>query len=132
MECDKWRDLQTIIKVISERYDKTRRRAEEPTVRYYISSLAADAEQFNSFIRQYWGIENKLHWVLDVVMGEDASRKRTKSSPQNFSVVFKTALAMLKSYNPHPEVKRGPSIKTKRKMGGWSDLHLSAMLNIYA
>jgi hypothetical protein len=94
--------------------------------------LATDAEQFNSFIRQHWGIENKLHWMLDVTMGEDASRKRAKNSPQNFSVVFKTALSMLKSYNPRPEVKRGPSIKTKRKMGGWSDMHLSAILNIDA
>jgi ribosome-binding protein aMBF1 (putative translation factor) len=68
--------------------------------------------------------------MLDVTMGEDASRKRAKNSPQNFSVVFKTALTMLKSYNPVPHRKKGPSIKTKRKMGGWSDEHLSAMLNI--
>jgi predicted transposase YbfD/YdcC len=130
IEVDKWRNVQTVIKVTAERYDKTKRRAEEPTVRYYISSLSADAKEFNSLIRQHWGIENKLHWMLDVTMGDDASRKRAKNSPQNFSVVFKTALTMLKNYNPMPHRKKGPSIKTKRKMGGWSDEHLSAMLNI--
>jgi len=60
-------------------------------------------------------------------MGEDASRKRIKNSPQNFSVVFKTALTMLKNY----KLEKGkPSIKTKRKMGGWSDEHLIAMMGI--
>jgi predicted transposase YbfD/YdcC len=130
IDCDKWRGLRTVIKVVSERYDKTRQRVEEPSIRYYISSLSTDAELFNSFIRQHWGIENKLHWVLDVTMGEDAARKRARNSPQNFSVVFKTALTMLKAYNPRPDIKKGPSIKTKRKMGGWSDQHLSAMLNV--
>ena len=65
----------------------------------------------------FGGIENKLHWMLDVAMGEDASRKRAKNSPQNFSVVFKTALTMLKNYKP-VEKKKQPSIKTKQKMGG--------------
>jgi hypothetical protein len=68
--------------------------------------------------------------MLDVEMGEDASRKRAKNSPQNFSAVFKTALAMLKKYNPEPEKRRCPSVKTKRKMGGWSDIYLSAMLYV--
>ncbi|KAA6317735.1 hypothetical protein EZS27_032156 [termite gut metagenome] len=60
-------------------------------------------------------------------MGEDASRKREKNSPQNFSVVFKTALTMLKKYNPE---KENPSIKTKRNMGGWSEQQLIAMMGI--
>lgn len=130
VDVDKWRGIRTVIKVVGERYDKAKHRAEEPTVRYYISSLYADAETFNALVRQHWGIENKLHWMLDVAMGEDASRKRAKNSPQNFSVVFKTALTMLKNYNPRPDIKKGPSVKTKRKMGGWSDEHLSAMLNV--
>jgi len=130
LDLDKWPDARTVLKVVSERYDKTLGRDEESAVRYYISSLSADAEVFNSLVRQHWGIENKLHWMLDVVMGEDVSRKRAKNSPQNFSVVFKTALTMLKSYNPFPERKKGPSVKTKRKMGGWSDEHLAAMLNV--
>lgn len=127
---EKWKNLQTVVKVVSIRYNKTKQQQEEPAVRYYISSLSADADMFNNLIRQHWGIENKLHWMMDVTMGEDASRKRAKNSPQNFSVVFKTALTMLKNYNPRPDRKKGPSIKTKRKMGGWSDECLAEMLNM--
>jgi hypothetical protein len=58
------------------------------------------------------------------------SRKRVKNSPQNFSVVFKTALSMLKQYTPGPDKKKQPSIKTKRKMGGWLDKCLRDMINI--
>ncbi len=65
--------------------------------------------------------------MLDCVMGEDASRKRMKNSPVNFSVVAKTALAILKKYNPR---KKRISIKTKRKVRGWSDECLRDMLAI--
>jgi predicted transposase YbfD/YdcC len=127
---DKWRNVQTVIKIVCQRYNKTKQQAEEPTTRYYISSLKNDAQAFNSLVRKHWAIENNLHWELDVTMGEDASRKRAKNSPLNFSVVCKTALTMLKKYSPFPQKKRIPSIKSKRKIGGWSHEHLSAMLNV--
>ncbi len=126
----KWKNAKTLIKIVSGRYNKTKQIQEEDATRYYISSLDTDAKKLNSLIRQHWGIENKLHWLLDVTMGEDASRKRAKNSPENFSVVFKTALSMLKQYTPRPDKKKQPSIKTKRKMGAWSDKCLSDMLNI--
>jgi predicted transposase YbfD/YdcC len=52
---------------------------EEPTVerRYYLSSLAVDVEQFARAVRGHWGVENSLHWCLDVQVGEDQSRART-------------------------------------------------------
>jgi predicted transposase YbfD/YdcC len=124
---DKWKNITTLVKIVSERDNKTAQKQEEPTIRYYISSLEQEEAAFNAQIREHWGIENKLHWLLDVSMGEDASRKRSKNSPQNFSVVFKTALSMLKKYKL-PKGK--PSIKTKRKIGGWSDEHLIAMLGM--
>lgn len=130
VDVQKWPALRTVVKVVAQRYNKTKRIDEELSVRYYISSLNADAAVFNRLIRQHWGVENELHWLLDVTMGEDASRKRAKNSPQNFSVVFKTALTMLKRYNPRPDIKRRPSIKTKRKMGGWSDNCLEELLNM--
>lgn len=126
----KWKNIKTVIKVVSERYNKTIQKQEEVAIRYYISSRETTPDKFNALIRGHWAIENNLHWMLDVTMGEDSSRKRVKNSPQNFSVVFKTALAMLKKYNPRQDRKKGPSIKTKRKMGGWSDEHLSAMMGI--
>jgi predicted transposase YbfD/YdcC len=130
IDINKWKGVKSLVKIVSERYNKTTHKQEEPSTRYYIYSLEQDAVTFNTQIRSHWGIENKLHWLLDVSMAEDASRKRAKNSPQNFSVVFKTALSMLKKYNPRPDKKKGPSVKTKRKMGGWSDEHLIAMLGI--
>jgi predicted transposase YbfD/YdcC len=126
----KWSKARTLIKIVSERYNKTKQQQEESMTRYYISSLESDAKLFNLLVREHWGIENKLHWLLEVTMGEDASRKRTKNSPQNFSVVCKTAWTILKKYTPRTDKKKQPSIKTKRKMGGWSDQCLREMLNM--
>jgi predicted transposase YbfD/YdcC len=115
IDTEKWKNAQTPVKIVGERYNKTLHREEETTVRYYISSLNGKPEDFNRLVRSHWGIENRLHWQLDVCFGEDASRKRQENSPVNFSTVFKTALTMLKRYKFH---KGNPSIKTKRKMGG--------------
>jgi len=60
---DKWPDIKTLVKVVSERYNKAAKKQEEPTIRYYISSLTSDAQRFNSLVRSHWGIENKLHWI---------------------------------------------------------------------
>ncbi len=127
IDTNKWPNVVSLIKVVSERYDKTNQRQEETAIRYYISSLTTENKRFNSLIRAHWAIENNLHWMLDVTMGEDASRKRAKNSPRNFSVIAKTVLTMVKKYKP---LKGGTSIKRKRKMGGWSDEHLIAMMGM--
>ncbi|CAD5255432.1 transposase (fragment) [Imperialibacter sp. 89] len=67
----------------------------EASIRYYISSLTQSAQQINTAIRDHWAIENKLHWVLDVVFNEDASRKRKGNSAANFNVITKVALSLL-------------------------------------
>ncbi len=64
----------------------------EREIRYYITSLRPDAERLNASIRQHWGIENKLHWVLDVGFREDLDRKRASHAAQNFSVLNRIAL----------------------------------------
>ena len=129
IDCEKWRGVRTVIKVVSDRYIKREQRQEQSCVRYYISSLEADAQRFSNIIRSHWGIENSLHWMLDVSFGEDSSRKRAKNSAMNFSLVFKAALAMLKKYRVYPN-KRDISIKRKRNVGGWSDKHLIAMMGM--
>jgi hypothetical protein len=68
----------------AERYHKATGKTERE-IRYYITSLKPDAARLNSVIRQHWGIENKLHWVLDVGFGEDLDRKRAGHAAQNFS-----------------------------------------------
>ena len=65
--------------------------------RYYISSLALDAELIASSVRKHWSVENNLHWQLDVSFNEDYGRKKNNAAV-NFSLVSKTALSMLKHY----------------------------------
>ena len=78
--------MQSIICIQSERTIlQTQKKQTEQ--RFYISSLLTSAEHFNKIIRQHWAIENQLHWVLDVVFGEDASKKQDKNSVQNFSLL---------------------------------------------
>ena len=60
--------------------------------RYYISSLDEGAADMNRFIRQHWGIENQLHWSLDMAFNEDRQRKRAKNAANNFSYIRKIAL----------------------------------------
>ncbi len=64
-------------------------------VRYYISSLPANAQVLAHAVRTHWGIENSVHWTLDVTFREDASRIRTGSSAQNFALLRRIALNQL-------------------------------------
>ncbi len=91
--CAGWRNLRTIVKVVSER-----RVNGETTVeaRYFISSLAGDAPQVLNAVRGHWGIENSLHWVLDIAFNEDHHRLRKDNGPANFAVLRHIALNLLK------------------------------------
>ena len=72
--------------------------------------------EYQKNIRSHWGVENKLHWTLDVGFSEDASRKRNKNAAQNYSVLLKIALNLLKN---EKTVKQG--IAGKRLKAGWND-----------
>jgi predicted transposase YbfD/YdcC len=74
------------VRIESERHHKATGKTESE-IRYYITSVAPDAARLNRCIRQHWGIENKLHRVLDVGFGEDLDRKRAGNAAQNFSVL---------------------------------------------
>jgi len=123
---DKWAGLQTLIKIESERTQKATGAFEKQT-RYYIASGKGDAAFFNQAIREHWGIENKLHWLLDVAFGEDASNKRAGKAAQNFSCINKIALNLLQNYDDRRGAKK-LSIKTKRKKCGWSKEYLLTIL----
>ncbi|WP_231712648.1 ISAs1 family transposase [Vineibacter terrae] len=64
--------------------------------RYYLLSAALAPEQFNAAVRSHWGIENGLHWTLDVIMGEDNARNRKDNGPQNLALLRKTVLNLAK------------------------------------
>lgn len=120
-----WKNLNTIIKVESIREFKNSDRDNEESCRYYISSLIADAEKFQNAIRSHWAIENKLHWSLDVAFSEDASRKRTGNSAQNFSLINKIALNLLKN---EKTAKQG--VKGKRFKAALDNEYLKKVLNL--
>lgn len=93
--------------------------------RYYLSSLELDVEKFARAVRSHWGIENQLHWVLDVVFGEDQSRARTGHAAENLATLRRWALNLLKADTR--KAKR--SIKGRIKAAGWDHnypLHLLA------
>jgi predicted transposase YbfD/YdcC len=119
-----WPRLRSLVRVQAERYHKATG-VTEREIRYYISSLAPDAVRFNTAIRQHWGIENKLHWALDVAFGEDASRKRVGHAAQNFSLVTRIALNLLKQ---NKTSKLG--MKGKRLKAGWDNQYLLQLLGI--
>ena len=83
-------------KIESERYNKCKQTAEKETC-LYITSLPPDANLINQSIRSHWSIENSLHWVLDVTFREDHNRKRIGNATQNFSLLNRIALNLLKN-----------------------------------
>lgn len=121
---DQWKGLQSLVRIQTERYVKATQEIQKET-RYYISSLKADAHQFNQNIRDHWKIENSLHWVLDVAFHEDQSQKRAGHAAQNFSVINRIALNLLKN-----DTYSKRSVKGKRLKAGWSNEYLQHVLKI--
>ncbi len=119
-----WASLQGLVRIQAERYHKATGQSEKQT-RYYITSLPPEAARLNHVIRQHWGIENKLHWVLDVGFGEDLSRKRQGHTAQNFSPLNRIALNLLKQ---DKSSQRG--IKDKRLKAGWDHSYLLKVLGV--
>jgi predicted transposase YbfD/YdcC len=118
---ERWKNLFSIIKISTERTVNAKTSYE---TRYYISSLNAPANKFNNYIRQHWGIENSVHWTLDMTFREDYQRKRNGMAAQNFSLINKIALNILK------KDKSKGSIKSKRLKAGWDNRFLTKLLII--
>lgn len=125
---EEWKNLHSLIKVESICYNKKTQK-QESAERYYISSKKASARYFQQAVRTHWQVENNLHWTLDVIFGEDDSRKRAAGSAQNFSLISKVALNMIEQ---HKDTRnRGAkeiSAKRKRKMAGWNNDYLLEIL----
>ena len=124
-ENNNWCKLNTIIKIESTREFKNSEKPIETAVRYYISNLKANPEDFQKAIRSHWTIENKLHWTLDVAFSEDASRKRAGNATQNFSILNKIALNLLKN-----EKSSKIGVKSRRMKAGWDNHYLIKVLNL--
>ena len=93
---------------------------------YYLLSAPLAAERFHEVVRHHWGIENSLHWVLDVTMNEDQSRSRKDHSPENLALLRRLALNLAKL-----EPSKG-SMKGKFKQAGWDNAFLTKLLAQFA
>ena len=111
----------TIIKVRSRTEIKDRCRTD---TRYYISSANLTAQTAAEAVRGHWGIENRLHWVLDVVFNEDQARLRTGHGAKNMAVVRHFAINLVRA------VTDKKSIKLRRKAAGWDVRYLEAILGL--
>jgi predicted transposase YbfD/YdcC len=90
-----WHDLRTITMVVSER--QVSGAAATTEIRYYIGSKPGKAKEYSCYIRGHWGIENSLHWVLDMVFDEDRNRTRKEHGPENLTWLRKLAISVLKN-----------------------------------
>jgi len=117
-----WRDLQSLILIESTREIKEQGTTE---LRYYLSSLPADAERAAKAVRQHWGVENSLHWVLDVAFHEDDSRVRIGHAPENLALVRKITHNLLQQ---EKTFKRG--VKTKRFLAALDEDYLLKILHL--
>ena len=122
---EEWTGLKSIIKIESIREFKNSDKPTETATRYYISSLLTGAKELQRTIRLHWGIENKLHWVLDVAFSEDASRKRAGNASQNFSILSKIALNLLKN-----DTSEKQGIKGKRLKAAYDQNYLIKILGM--
>lgn len=116
-----WPQLRTIIKVEARRSTDDKRRKTDK--RYYISSLAPDATQILEATRAHWGVENKVHWILDIAFREDESRLRKGHGQENLAALRRWALNLIRQ---EKSVKK--SIKTKRLKAGWDNDYLLKVL----
>ncbi len=120
---DNWKGIKTLVRIDSERIMKATGEIEKES-RLYISSLEAVAEKIGTSVREHWGIENKVHWILDVAFNEDKSRKRKGAAAQNYSTLNRIALNLLKKDN----TKIG--IRGKRLKAGWSNEFILKLIDI--
>lgn len=119
-QLEKWVDLKTLVCIKSIRAHKGKTTQE---LRYYMSSLSSAAQRIGQIVRSHWGVENKLHWHLDVSFGEDLCKIRTDHAAENFSLVKKMALGLLKA-----DTSEKLGIPNKRKLAGWSSEYLLKIL----
>lgn len=119
-EQDDWVGLTTVVMVIRsiQYWNKTTNE-----VQFYISSLASDANKIGSAIRQHWGIENSVHWTLDVTFHEDECRIRSLHSPQNFALLRRIALNALER-----ETSFRRSIRQKTRRAAMNDQYMLSVL----
>lgn len=116
-----WKNLRTIGVAIRQSESS---QGSTDEVRYFISSLPLNIKRFAASVRGHWGIENTLHWCLDVTFREDESRVRNRTLANNLAWLKRFAISLLKQVNDKE------SIAMRRRMAGWNPEYLSKALGI--
>jgi predicted transposase YbfD/YdcC len=120
-----WPSLNTIVKVTAERISQKTGVVTEQS-RYYICSLKQPSvEKMQAAVRAHWGIENSLHWVLDMSFREDESRIRTDHAPANMAVLRHIALNLVRG-----DKTRKVGVKASLKKAGWSTDYMGKLLGV--
>lgn len=120
-----WPGLHTIVRVTATRTSKKTGEVTEAS-RYYICSLKSPgAERLQRAVREHWGVENGLHWSLDMALREDESRIRTDHAPANMAVLRHIALNLVRM-----DKTRKVGIKASLKKAGWDTKYLEKLLGI--
>lgn len=121
-EQHEWPGLAAIGKV--ERSRETTDKTTQDTA-YYLLSTALSSERFLEVVRSHWGVENRLHWRMDVVMNEDQQRNRSDHGPNNLAVLRHMALNVMQK-----DPTKG-SLRGKRKRASWDENYLKTLLAIF-
>ena len=117
-----WPGLTAIAKV--ERTRETRTKTTTETA-YYLLSAPLPPERCNEVVRSHWGIENRLHWRLDVTMNEDQDRTRLDNAPHNLAVLRHMAMNVMQ------KDKTKGSMRVKFMRAGWDDSYLARLLALF-
>src|SRR5262245_41572809 len=120
-----WPDAQSIVRVCRETVDGEGKKTKE--VRQFISSLPGNVKRLASAIRGHWGIENGLHWSLDVTFNEDQSRIREGHAAENAALLRRLSLSILKQ-----DTRYSNSLRCKRLRAGWETTALEHFMAIFA
>ena len=120
---DNWKGLHSVVKIQAERRLTGKKKKKSVETRYYICSRPASAADILEAVRAHWGVENKVHWVLDVVFDEDANRARTGYAQQNLAAMRRMAINMI-----NQEKTRKDSLKGKRQLAGWDESYLERII----
>ena len=117
-----WPGLAAIGKVVRIRETPAKTTTETA---YYLLSTPLSAERLNEVVRSHWGVENRLHWRLDVVMNEDQDRNRLGNGPENLAVLRHMAINVMQK-----DATKG-SLRGKIKRAGWDDAYLARLLALF-